>query len=96
METIGRLNKIATVAGLLSNQGEKCKLLFHNGSLKKKSIQVWYSKAQVIATHTSDYLKYLTPYVSHKTKREPSFRTWALGPISDRTGTLYMMVQGNS
>ena len=39
METIGRLNKIATVAGLLSNQGEKCKLLFHNGSLKKKAFK---------------------------------------------------------
>ena len=37
-----------TTAGLLSNQGEKkYKLLFHNGSFKKKSIKVWYSKAQL-------------------------------------------------
>ena len=36
-----------TLAGLLSNQGEKrYKLLFHKGSFKTKSIKVWYSKAQ--------------------------------------------------
>ena len=33
--------------GLLSNQGEKSiNLFFHNGSVKKKTIRVWYSKAQ--------------------------------------------------
>ena len=35
------------ITGLLRNQGEKYKLLFHKGSSKKKSIKVWYSKAQI-------------------------------------------------
>ena len=35
-------------SGPLSNQGEKYKLVFHNGSFKEKSIKVWYSEAQCL------------------------------------------------
>ena len=39
---------VDSLSALLSNQGEKKhKLLFHKGSFKKKSIKVWYSKAQL-------------------------------------------------
>ena len=34
--------------GFSITRGKKCKLLFHNGSFRKKSIKVWYSKAQFL------------------------------------------------
>ena len=52
--------KLSGLPGLVCSTGfsgrKKYKLVFHEGSFKKKSIKVWYSKAQFLGFREGVYI----------------------------------------